>query len=252
MQERLSFEREMEDLRLNKHEIWRNEVSLAHPPKNRGSVEYIRWAQSVLNRSLDLKLAINGMLDQKTLSAIRSFQRRNGLAADGIMGPKTEKALLASSGAGPGCSGIGIKQGYCIPLDVNYFGSAVCWDAYKFDVKDLDKGYKNILIDVGNTILDSHCFSSSECQKVNYVDIEGNADLNTPRDSKYEQWISDKRAASVEKFLMNWLGNDITNKITWFRRGLGATNLIFEKPTTEEQRKQNRRVDMRLSASSEM
>lgn len=58
--------------------------------------EYMRWVQSALNDVLGLRLPLHGIADPATQSAIRSFQLREGLPADGIVGPDTERALLAA------------------------------------------------------------------------------------------------------------------------------------------------------------
>jgi len=60
--------------------------------------EYMRWVQSALNDVLGLRLPVNGVADSATRSAIRSFQQREGLPADGTVGPDTERALIAARG----------------------------------------------------------------------------------------------------------------------------------------------------------
>jgi peptidoglycan hydrolase-like protein with peptidoglycan-binding domain len=60
--------------------------------------EYMRWVQSALNDVLGLRLPVNGVADAATRSAIRSFQQREGLPADGTVGPDTERALIAARG----------------------------------------------------------------------------------------------------------------------------------------------------------
>jgi peptidoglycan hydrolase-like protein with peptidoglycan-binding domain len=74
-------------------EAWESEV-------NRSSSNYVRWVQQALNRILGLQLTVDGDAGVKTRSAIRSFQAQRGLVVDGIVGPRTEAALLAA-GAGP-------------------------------------------------------------------------------------------------------------------------------------------------------
>jgi hypothetical protein len=56
-----------------------------------------------LNKILGLRLAVDGKMGPQTRSAIRSFQKKQGLAADGVVGPQTEAALVkAGSGATAG------------------------------------------------------------------------------------------------------------------------------------------------------
>jgi len=58
--------------------------------------EYVRWVQSRLNAALGLTLPTTGIMDSATRSAVRSFQKRQGLPVDGIVGPPTEQALAAA------------------------------------------------------------------------------------------------------------------------------------------------------------
>jgi hypothetical protein len=67
--------------------------------------DYIRWVQSSLNRILGLRLPVDGIMEPETRSAIRSFQKRQGLPVTGIVGPDTERALIAArSGQSLGAS----------------------------------------------------------------------------------------------------------------------------------------------------
>jgi peptidoglycan hydrolase-like protein with peptidoglycan-binding domain len=68
-------------------------------PQPAGS-EYMRWVQSALNDVLGLGLQLHGIADSATRSAIRSFQQSQGLPADGVVGPDTERALIAARGGG--------------------------------------------------------------------------------------------------------------------------------------------------------
>jgi hypothetical protein len=58
--------------------------------------EFVRWAQNCLNQILGLQLPLNGVMGPETRSAVRSFQRQQGLRVSGIVGPDTEEALKAA------------------------------------------------------------------------------------------------------------------------------------------------------------
>jgi peptidoglycan hydrolase-like protein with peptidoglycan-binding domain len=57
--------------------------------------------QNALNDVLGLQLPVHGIADSATRSAIRSFQQREGLPIDGVVGPDTERALLAARSGKP-------------------------------------------------------------------------------------------------------------------------------------------------------
>jgi len=58
--------------------------------------ERVRWAQDCLNHTLGLSLAVSGLMGTTARSALRDFQRREGLRPTGILGPDTERALRAA------------------------------------------------------------------------------------------------------------------------------------------------------------
>ena len=64
--------------------------------------EFVRWVQSTLNQLFGLNLTVNGVMNRATREALRRFQQEQGLQADGIAGPDTERALLDARGAGAG------------------------------------------------------------------------------------------------------------------------------------------------------
>jgi outer membrane protein OmpA-like peptidoglycan-associated protein len=61
---------------------------------NRNSSKYIKWIQASLNQILGLNLAVNGIMETNTRSAIRSFQKQYGLTVDGVVGLMTENAIM--------------------------------------------------------------------------------------------------------------------------------------------------------------
>lgn len=67
----------------------------------RGSPDYVRWVQSGLNKILGLRLTVDGVAGAQTRSAIRAFQRKYGLAIDGVVGPQTERTLVTSGAGDP-------------------------------------------------------------------------------------------------------------------------------------------------------
>jgi peptidoglycan hydrolase-like protein with peptidoglycan-binding domain len=68
---------------------------------NRKSAAYAKWIQQSLNKIMGLKLAVNGEIRTQTKSAIRSFQKKQGLKDDGIVGATTESALIRQGASPP-------------------------------------------------------------------------------------------------------------------------------------------------------
>lgn len=64
------------------------------------SSDYVRWVQNCLNQVMGLRLPLEGVMDAATRSAIRSFQDRQGLPVDGLVGPSMEEALRQTCGSG--------------------------------------------------------------------------------------------------------------------------------------------------------
>lgn len=56
--------------------------------------ERVRWIQDCLNQAIGLQLPVTGIMSPETRSAVRSFQKQQGLSVSGIVGSDTEKALL--------------------------------------------------------------------------------------------------------------------------------------------------------------
>lgn len=56
--------------------------------------EFVRWLQSSLNQVLRINLPITGVMNAATRYALRWFQQRHGLVANGIAGPEVVRALV--------------------------------------------------------------------------------------------------------------------------------------------------------------
>lgn len=93
-------------------------------PTLASTMPQVRYGNSGVN-VLALQLALRekgywlqgtGYYGEKTLSAVRGFQGRNGIRNSGIVGPKTWKALLGNrtvSGGGPAVPTFGLQPGEC-------------------------------------------------------------------------------------------------------------------------------------------
>lgn len=89
---------------LEEEQFWGSTWGWLTDPKeqvDRNSRAYIQWVQQSLNKIMELRLAVDGIRGSKTRSAIRDFQRHNGLAVDGIVGSNTERVLIAAGANQP-------------------------------------------------------------------------------------------------------------------------------------------------------
>lgn len=105
---------EFESLELEAPGAWQSESAAG---------SHTRWVQSSLNQLLGTRLAVDGVGGAQTRAAVRSFQQKQGLQADGIAGPATAaaiKAALAKAATGPAATGDPC-QGLNVPENIENF-----------------------------------------------------------------------------------------------------------------------------------
>lgn len=56
----------------------------------------VRWLQYELNDKGGYKLIVDGVAGLLTIGAVMDWQKKHGLEADGVVGPKTKESLLGS------------------------------------------------------------------------------------------------------------------------------------------------------------
>ncbi len=210
-------------------------------PTNRNSREYIRWIQTSLNQILGIGLVVDGIMGPQTRNAIRRFQQQQGLVPDGIVGMKTEAALRTALNA----SYPSLAQ----TMQRTIYG----WGQYQRRVQELPPDQQMTLAEVGDAII--HSFQPGR-QRVRTVQVYGHADWDTPRNPQREQQMSEERAREVTNWLKSYVRGSIPTPIAWDNnashiewdtKGFGATQVIAS-PTSEANRKQNRRVEILLNS----
>ena len=147
---------------------WEGEV-------NRKSRDYIKWVQQSLNQIMGLKLAVDGTMGTQTRSAIRIFQQKQGLKADGDVGDRTEtaiKAALAAPGA-PVIPAVGVKPAPSAGAQTcGDLLPAVCLDQFDFNEDRLKPEHLNTI----RSIADCVVANQAPGQRIRLVHIVGHTD----------------------------------------------------------------------------
>ncbi len=193
---------------------------------NRDSSPYVRWVQQALNRILGLQLVVDGDAGVKTRSAIRSFQTQRGLVADGIVGSKTEAALIAAgAGPAPGASGSSATAATCAPniyVDCPNPGPPPIevLDNFGHDSASLNRPRHTPQI---NNVARQITSSQSTSQPVHTVLIAGHTDP-TGNDN-YNFDLARRRAETVARELCLTLGPSVVAKIKFTLTSCGERQL---------------------------
>ena len=85
-------------------------------------------------------------------------------------------------------------------------------------------------------------------EPVRIVQVIGHADRD-PRGPRFEQQVSQQRAAAVRAFLQQRAqARGVSGPITWTAQGAGATRPVVRQPRSEADRRRNRRAEVNLVA----
>jgi hypothetical protein len=91
------------------------------------------------------------------------------------------------------------------------------------------------------------------CQRLPRLRVTGHADPDSARERSepgFEQLISRQRALAVQQEIVKLINNqDISSRLAFDRRGVGASAPVFQKPANEREREMNRRVEIDLASS---
>ena len=119
-------------------------------PEPAGS-ERIRWIQDCLNQALGLQLPVTGIMGAETRSAVRNFQRQQGIRASGIVGPDTEQAIASACRPGPDQATVGdpSPDGGPSASEWGYEGETEIGDVFGRVASSLSSAYDRVVDVVG-------------------------------------------------------------------------------------------------------
>lgn len=214
-----------------------------------GTLDYIRWVQSSLNKLMGLRLAVDGILGPATRSAIRSFQQRRGLTVDGIVGPKTETALIAAGASNPppGTSMSPVAGGGVVvmPPLVIQVRPFVVLERFDFDRSTFPTVHRPIITRIAHLVLASRGTS----QPIGTIRLVGHTD--PAGDAAYNLNLGKQRAAAVQNELIaaiDALQPGLSSQISIIPQTLGETRPVATN-TTSDGRVRNRRVEIFLPST---
>lgn len=256
MIERLSFERELQDLGLREFEANQYEVALGAPSSNRSSRDYIRWIQNALNRVIGLRLTVDGRMGPHTQSAIKRFQQRHRLDANGKIDAKTEAALINES-ANPKKRDAILGRTIAMPMQFYCESYAETIDRFRFDQSGLVRDQANRIdhFSIIDKLAKRVTASWSTSRPILVVCLDGHTDTRGSSDYNYKLGI--RRAESVKSGLQNAIMReaikaqrpDIPMKIQYGVNSIGELSPIADN-LTEDGRSRNRRVEVYFSTGT--
>jgi outer membrane protein OmpA-like peptidoglycan-associated protein len=217
---------EYEYLEIEDLEGWEGETG-------RDSPQQVRWIQESLNKVLGLKLTVDGIMESQTRSAVRSFQRKHRLLADGIVGPATIRALV-SAGANPPAT--------TFPSDVIVAADARL-DGFDFDKSNLKPSHIADIAKIADKIVKSWRDGKPffTVKVVGHTDPEGS--------TQHNQALGLRRALAVRKELQNALKRkqrDLYFKVLVLASSRGENERV-DISNTPRGNARNRRVEIFLS-----
>jgi outer membrane protein OmpA-like peptidoglycan-associated protein len=189
---------------------------------NRNTREYIKWVQASLNQVLGLYLAVDGVMGANTRSAIRSFQKQNGLSADGVVGANTEKAIGAA--VAKGSPALSVSSMQCDIID-----------EFDFDSFILKLSHEPMLVKAAKAII----ASLKTATPVRKVELVGHTDKSGRE--KYNEGLGQQRADNTKKYfieLIEWLQPGASSGIVFNATSKGEKEAKFSIPA------KNRRVEI--------
>jgi outer membrane protein OmpA-like peptidoglycan-associated protein len=163
---------------------------LLAPPAIRGSREHTLWVQRALNALFNLGLPEDGLFGVRTRGAVREFQQGRGLAADGVVGSRTEAALVGALSEAQGKPAAASCSEIAFPEILNAFGH---------DEARVLPRHQLQLIKIAACIVGRHGTAGA----ISAVRIAGHTD--TSGDETYNEGLALQRAEAVKAALKDRL-----------------------------------------------
>jgi outer membrane protein OmpA-like peptidoglycan-associated protein len=203
---------------------------------SRSSPEYIRWVQRSLNNILGTNLRADGIIGSLTRSAVRSFQQKQGLVADGVVDSKTEAALIKATDDSVA------QPAITVPTDTIKPSAA---RLTRFD--KTSARLKDFHVPEIDRVADKVLASWETGQPIFIVYVKGHT--SSEGSAQYNIGLGNHRALAVRKALQMALERkrkNLSYKVLVLAQSKGAREPI-DSNETDTGKSQNRRVEIFLS-----